>query len=363
MASGFMTRVMQAALVTGRHRIELREFPEPAPAPGKAVVQIAYCGICGTDVHAFASGSAYNPAICGHEWCGTVSAAGSDVEVREGDRVAIGIAGACGRCKSCARGDADHCESAFAGLVGRGPLAAPHGGFAPAIAIDASRLYPVSDDIDDAQAAMLEPATIALHAVRRTNIRLGDTVVIVGGGPIGLLVLQCARAAGAGTLVLLEPQRTRRNRGDGLGASFSIDPVAEDAVQRVRDLTAGLGADVVFECAGVPSTIDMAVQLARRGGAVSLVGVPDAPARIDGAAWLVKEIKLTTSLGYRRDEFALTQGLVVDGRLRLTPLHTSTVGLQDMPAAFQSLSRATGEMKILVDPRLTEAVMAAPSVS
>ncbi len=345
---------MEVALVTGRHRIELQEFPEPVAAPGKAVVQIAYCGICGTDVHAYQSGAPYNPAICGHEWCGTVSAAGAGVEVREGDRVAIGIAGACGRCPSCRRGDAGHCDVAFAGLVGRGPLAAGHGGFAPAIAIDAARLYEVHRRIDDVQAALLEPATIALHAVRRTGIRLGDAVVVIGGGPIGLLVLQCARAAGAGSILLLEPQPGRRALGDALGASLSIDPTAEDAVQRVTDHTGGAGADVVFECAGVPATIDLAVQLACRGGTVSLVGVPNAPSSINGAAWLIKEIRLTSSLGYLREEFALTQGLVVDERLQLNRLHTSTVGLYGIAAAFDSLSQANDDMKILVNPRRLE---------
>lgn len=341
---------MKAGIVTGRQRLELREFPEPQPEPGKAVVQIAYCGICGTDLHAYQSGEPYNPAICGHEWCGTVSAAGADVAPREGDRVAIGIAGACGRCPSCQRGDHAHCESAFAGLIGTGPLAAPHGGFASAIAIDAARLYPVWDAIDDVHAAMLEPATIALHAVRRTPIRLGDCVVVIGAGPIGLLVAQCARVAGAGALIVIEPQPARRGLARSLGADLVIDPGAEDSAERIAAFSGRTGADVVFECAGIPATIDTAVTLCRRGGAVSLVGVPNAPSTIHGAAWLVKEINLTASLGYQREEFDLTQALVADGRLRLPPLHSATVGLDGLAAAFDALSSDPTEVKILVDP-------------
>jgi (R,R)-butanediol dehydrogenase/meso-butanediol dehydrogenase/diacetyl reductase len=342
---------VQAGLVRGRQRIELEEFPEPQPAPGKAVVQVAYCGICGTDVHAYRSGAPYNPAICGHEWCGTVSAVPAGLDLKEGDRVAIGIAPPCGACRTCRHGDGAHCETAFAGMIGAGPLAAPHGGFASAIAIEAARLYAVDDGIDDVQAALLEPATIALHAVRRTPIRLGDQVVVLGAGPIGLLVLQCARAAGAGSVVLVEPQPSRRRLGEALGANVTVDPAAEDAAERIRDLTGGLGADVVFECAGVPATIEAAVQLARRGGAVSLVGVPDAPSTIHGAGWLVREIRLVTSLGYQREEFALTQALVRDGRLALLPLHSATVGLSGMSEAFDRLSGSPDEVKILVDPR------------
>ncbi len=342
---------MQAALVTGKATIDLVEFPAPEPSAGKAVVDIAYCGICGTDLHAFQSGAPYNPAICGHEWSGTVSAAPSDVAVREGDRVAIGIAGACGTCASCRRGDAGHCETAFAGLIGAGPLAAPHGGFAPAIAIDASRLYPINDGIDFARAALLEPATIALHAVRRTPIRLGDVVVVIGGGPIGLLVAQCARAAGAGEVMLVEPQSRRRILGGDLACSLLVDPSQEDTAERLRTATGRAGADVVFECAGIPETVETAVSLCRRGGVVSLVGVPDAPSTINTAAWLVQEVRLTTSLGYLREEFELCQGLVEDGRLRLEPLHTSTVGLGEISAAFTRLASDPQEVKILVDPK------------
>jgi (R,R)-butanediol dehydrogenase/meso-butanediol dehydrogenase/diacetyl reductase len=342
---------MQVGLVTGHQRVELKEFPDPQPEAGKAVVQIAYCGICGTDVHAYQSGEPYNPAICGHEWSGTVSAVGRDTHgVKEGDRVAIGIAGPCGHCATCGRGDYEHCETAFAGLIGAGPMAAPHGGFASAIAMDASRLYPVAPGLDDVQAALLEPATIALHAVRRTPIRLGDVVAVIGAGPIGLLVLQCARAAGAGCIVLIEPQASRRALGGTLGADLLVDPSREDAASRIQEFTGMTGADVVFECAGVPATIGGAVALARRGGVVSLVGVPNAPATIDGADWLIREVRLVSSLGYRRDEFTLTQNLVADGRLQLLPLHTATVGLDQMADAFQRLCQAPEEVKILVDP-------------
>jgi 2-desacetyl-2-hydroxyethyl bacteriochlorophyllide A dehydrogenase len=343
---------MQAGLVTGKGRLELVEFPDPVPEPGKAVVDIAFCGICGTDLHAYQSGAPYNPAICGHEWSGTVSATGKGAAVKEGDRVAIGIAGACGQCTTCRRGDAEHCEMAFAGMIGVGPLAAPHGGFASAIAIDASRLYPVSDAIGDAQAAMLEPATIALHAVRRTPIRLGDVVAVIGGGPIGLLVGQCARAAGAGLTVLIEPQPVRREFGTGLGFDAVIDPGATDPAAAIAEASGRAGADVVFECAGIAETVETAVSLARRGGVVSLVGVPNAPSTINAAGWLIKEIQLTTSLGYLREEFELTQGLVTDGRLKLDALHTSTVSLADTADAFARLATSPEEVKVLVDPRL-----------
>ena len=344
---------MQVGLVTGHRRVELVEMPEPEPEQDKAVVQIDYCGICGTDVHAYISGEPYNPAICGHEWTGRVSAAGPGAtNVKEGDRVAIGIASACGQCPTCLRGDASHCETAFAGAIGVGPLAAPHGGFASAIAFESHRLYQVDSALSEADAAMLEPATVALHAVRRTDIRLGDSAVIVGAGPIGLLVLQAARAAGAGHTVLVEPEPERRRLGGLLGADTLIDPAAEDAREAIQARLGRSGADVVFECAGIPRTIQDAVNLVRRGGVVSLVGLANLPAEINPGSWIIKEVRLAASLAYLHEEFEMAMGLVADGRIRCGPLHTGTVSLDGLGGAFDKLADHPADIKILLDPRL-----------
>ncbi len=342
---------MHAALVTGKRQITLRELPEPEPSAGKAVVEIAYCGICGTDLHAWASGAPYNPAICGHEWSGTVAKRGSGVaHVKEGDRVTIGIASACGQCAECRSGRGTYCGTAFLGVLGIGPMAAAHGGFARAIAIDASRLVGVRAGISDQAAAMLEPATVALHAVRRTPLRLGDSCVVLGAGPIGLLTQQCARAAGAGAIVVVEPHPVRREKAKQLGATAVVDPKSEDVAARVKEVLGPFGADVVFECAGIPQTIDQSASLAKRGGVVSLVGLANVPATITPGTWLVNEIRFVASLAYLNEEFDLTMGLVQDGRLQLGPLHTKTVGIGEMDAAFALLHDDPAEIKILVRP-------------
>jgi (R,R)-butanediol dehydrogenase/meso-butanediol dehydrogenase/diacetyl reductase len=343
---------MRAGLVVGREQIEFREFPDPAPMPDKAVVQISYCGICGTDLHAFAEGGFYPPAICGHEWAGTISAVGAGVEhLREGDRVGIGIAPACGRCRECRSGDAAHCGVALMGMLGMGPLAAPHGGFASAIGIEAARLYPLHPKVSDLEAAMLEPATVAIHALRRTPLRLGDIAVVLGAGPIGLLVLQSAFISGAGCVVVVEPEPKRAKLAASLGATLVIDPAAEDFDAKLREVCGPLGADVVFECAGIPATIDQSVGLAKRGGMVSLVGLANAPAQIAPGAWLAREVRLVASLGYLHEEFDIAMQLVADGRLQLEPLHTQTVGLDEMEPAFRRLLAGDGAVKILVDPQ------------
>ncbi len=343
---------MRAGLVTGKEAIELIEFAAPVCEPGKVVVDIIYCGICGTDLHAWLSGEPYNPAICGHEWVGHATEVHKSVTTcKEGDRVAIGGRNACGACATCLSGDAQHCEVAFAAICGLGPMAAPHGGFAPQIAIDGSRLYGVDSRLSDEQASLIEPTAIAVHALRRTKIRLGDSVVVIGGGPIGLLVMQCARAAGAGTCVLLEPQPSRRKLATLTGADLVLDPTAPDATERLYEQVGTGGADVVFECAGIPATINQAVTLARRGGTVSLVGVANGMAEIQAAQWLVKEIELTASIAALREEFIVAQSMIADGRIQVAPLHTATVRLADMADAFAGLARNPEQVKVLVDPR------------
>ncbi|MDA1075633.1 MAG: zinc-binding dehydrogenase, partial [Proteobacteria bacterium] len=245
-----------------------------------------------------------------------------------------------------------HCESAFFGAIGVGPLAADHGGFASAIAFDARRLYLVAAGLSDVQAAILEPVTVAVHAVRRTPLRLGDSVVVIGAGPIGLLVMQAARAAGACHVSVIEPAPARRQMAADLGADLLIDPTVEDAGQLINASLNQQGADVVFECAGIPATIQQAVNLVRRGGAVSLVGVPDRAAEIEAAGWLVKEVNLSASIAYLHEEFQISQDLVCDGRIDCQTLHTATVGLAGLSAAFDRLASEPQQVKILVDPSL-----------
>jgi (R,R)-butanediol dehydrogenase/meso-butanediol dehydrogenase/diacetyl reductase len=343
---------VRVGLITGKQEFTLREFPTPSPEPGKAVVEISCCGICGTDVHAYMHGGPYTPAICGHEWAGTVSACGAGVEgVSEGDRVAIGIAPACGACALCLSGAPSQCMAVLTSMLGLDPMAPLHGGFAPAIAVSAARLYRLRAEIGDVEAALLEPATVVTHALRRTPIRVGESVVVLGAGPIGLLALQLVRAAGAGSVVVIEPEHSRAALARSLGATEVLAPDLEDLEERIRTRCGPAGPDLVLECAGVPSTIQRSVDLVRRGGRVALVGLASSPATIEPGSWLVKEVTLTASLGYTHEEFEATQELAADGRLRLAPLVTDTVGLDGLEEALQRLMRPSGQVKILVDPR------------
>jgi (R,R)-butanediol dehydrogenase / meso-butanediol dehydrogenase / diacetyl reductase len=342
---------VQAGLLRGLRTLDLVEVPEPEARPQTAVVDIGLCGICGTDLHAYLDGHPYPPALCGHEWGGTVRDVGSGVpDLKRGDRVVVGMAPPCGTCRLCRKGAPAWCETAFFGLSGHDPLAPPHGGYAQRIALDAARLIRVVAPLDDAELAVIEPATVALHGVRRAPLRLGDAVVVVGGGPIGLLALQLARIAGAGFAMLVEPDAGRRALGQELGADVVVSPA--DALDAIRDHTGGLGGDLVFECAGRRGTVQTAVDLCRRGGAMTLIGLASGDAVISPTTWLSKEVTVVTSLAYTHDEFAITVELVASGRLRVADIVTKTVGLSDLADAFAELvDDPSSAVKVLVDPR------------
>ena len=350
---------MHAGLIVGKGELELREFPTPVPAPTGVVIDIALCGICGTDVHAFQSGRPYNPAICGHEWTGTVSAVGSAVAassgsaaLTEGDRVVVAIAPACGACAACRAGHAERCLVAFMSALGRDALAPPHGGFAPQIAVAASRVVRAHPELTDVQAAQVEPATVAFHAVRASALLLGDVAVVQGAGPIGLSTLQWVRAAGASRVIVVEPNVRRRSLATSLGAHEAVEPGAA-ASELVLERTHGLGADIVYECVGRATAIQTAVDLARRGGSMCLIGLADGEASISPAAWLIKEIVVTSSLAYFHEEFEMVMAMIADGRVDVEPLHTGTVGLDGLSAALADLASGQSlQTKVLVDPRV-----------
>ena len=346
---------MRAALITGKETVDLREFPDPTPAPRGVVVDVAFCGICGTDIHAFQSGRAYNPAICGHEWSGVISAIGREVtSLSEGDRVIVAAAPACGQCTACNRGQASRCEVAFLSALGRDASAPPHGGFAPQIAVATNRVVRTHPGLSDEAAAQVEPATVAFHAVRTSALRLGDIAVIQGGGPIGLGTMQWVRAAGAGVVIVVEPNVQRRDLALALGAHHAVEPGAA-AKQLIDELTHGLGADIVYECVGRPFAVQSAVDMARRGGAMCLIGLAEGDAPISPGVWLVKEIAVTSSLAYLHEEFEMAMGMIADGRVAVEPLHTSTVSLAGFAAALADLATGTSDQtKVLVNPNWSQ---------
>jgi (R,R)-butanediol dehydrogenase/meso-butanediol dehydrogenase/diacetyl reductase len=340
-----------AGLITGKETVEFLTFPDERPAAGCVTVEVTLCGICGTDIASFRTGHLHSPAVCGHEWVGVISDLARDVQgLRAGDRVVVGVPPACGACAECRSGLAEYCHTVSYVARGRSALAPQHGGFAPSVTVEAGRVIPAHPGLSDEQAALVEPATVAFHGVRRSRITPGDTVVVQGAGPIGLFAAQFARAAGAGVVIVVEPGTRRRDLALTLGASVAAAP--DEAADLVATLTRGVGADVVIECSGLPGLLQTAVDLARTGGTVGLLSFLAEPTTIDAARWLAREITVTASNAFTHDDFRRSMTMLADGRVRATPLHTRTVPLHDLENTLRTLAGGGhDDVKVLVDPR------------
>ncbi|MDP7066498.1 MAG: zinc-binding dehydrogenase [Acidimicrobiales bacterium] len=340
---------MRAGLVTGKGQFELIEKEDPTPEADEVVVAIQRCGICGSDVHAYVEGWKYAPSVCGHEWVGMVAACGRDVvNVEEGDRVTGALAPGCGRCLECRNDLSQYCRTAWSDYSG--PTGPTSGGFAPFLCLKAERVIGIPEDIDTDDAALIEPSAVAFHAVRRSQLQVGDVVCVVGCGPIGLLTAQVAKAAGAGVVIAVEPDENRRNLALATGTDIAVSP-GEDLHATLDELTQGLRADLAFDCAGIPQTMQQSVDMVRRGGSVCLVGVTGEEARINPIRWIGKEITLNTSMVFTLDEMKATANMIQDGRLSVAPLRDGIVDLDALGATIDDLAeRRVDAVKILVDP-------------
>mgnify|MGYP006280490139 CR=1 FL=1 len=342
---------MRAGIITGERRLEFLDFADEGPQAGAVRIDISLCGICGTEVASYRNGIPHSASVCGHEWVGVVSELGAGVTSREvGERVVIAVAPACGSCAECIAGLGDYCRVVNAMARGKDPLAPMHGGFASSVCVAADRVVVAHPELSDEQAAVVEPAAVAFHGVRRSGIELGDLVLVQGAGPIGLLAAQCARAAGAGRVIIVEPSTFRREVAHDLGVDIAVEP--SQAQEVVMDLSNGRGADVVIESAGAAPLLQVAIDSARQGGTVMLLSYISGQTPVNAARIMAKEVTIRSAVAYSHDDFARTMSLIVDGRIRIEPLHTRTVGLGGLSSALDDLADArTSDIKILVDPR------------
>lgn len=346
-----MTVKVRSATVSAPRRLNIAESEATEPTGGQVAIRIRYCGVCGTDVHGFETPEMLPPAVFGHEWMGEVIAVGTAVDtVRPGDRVVAAVGPACGRCPMCRAGWAEHCDTVFAEANGVSPDAPPHGGFATHITVSERRVMRVLDGLTDEQAAVVEPTAVTFHAVKRTAPRLGSVVVVQGAGPIGLLTAQHARSAGAGRTLIVEPVAARRDAAAALGFDDVFEP-GDEFAGGVNEATAGLGADVLFECTGVASLLQPSAELVRRGGTLSLLGYPITESSVSYGDWQSRELRVLGSLAYTHADFLGAMRAIASRAVDVDLLITSTVGLAGLPDVLTDLgSGGTTQTKVLVDP-------------
>lgn len=337
---------MRAAVLQKDGRFAVEEVERAAPSGRQAVLRVKYCGICGSDLHAVRAGSLEPGAILGHEITGEIVELGPEVEGFEvGDRVTTLSALPCDACAPCREGRYRACEGGWRVF---GYADAP-GGYAEELITHASVLEKVPESMSDETAAFNEPSIVGLHAVRASRMRLGDRTVVIGAGPIGLLVLQSILLANDAPVYVVEPSAGRRAMALELGATEALDPFRDDVAVAIRERTM-VGADVVFECAGAKGTLQQAIDLVRPGGQVMVPGVNMEPDEIQPGTLLMKECEIRGSLG-GGDLFRAALDYLAGGQIQVESMVSRVIGLEEVDEMFQSLGTAENDaIKVLVAP-------------
>ena len=286
---------MKSAVFYGKHDLRVEEHEMPKVGPKDVLIQVKACGVCGTDVHIYegdkGAAEVTPPTILGHEFSGVIAEVGSEVtNYKAGDRVCIDPNCYCGACEPCRNGVVHYCEH----MIGYGTTV--NGGFAEYCAVNERQVYKLGDNTSFEQGAMTEPVACCLHGMDMCEIRPGHLVVVIGGGMIGLLMLQLSRLAGAAKVALLEPVESKREVGKKLGADICIDPIHEDVKARLKE-EGMTWVNTVIECVGRPSTIEQAIDIAGNKAVVMMFGLtkPDETISVKPFEIFRKELVLKAS--------------------------------------------------------------------
>jgi 2-desacetyl-2-hydroxyethyl bacteriochlorophyllide A dehydrogenase len=323
--------------------MEIQDAPDPEPGPGEVVIATRASAVCGSDLHGFreASPRRIPPLVMGHETVGVVDATGEGVDPAfAGRRVVLKPIVACGECDDCRAGDVNRC--ARGRLVGR-DLA---GGFAERFAVPAACAIPIPPDLPDDLAVLTEPLANAVHVAGR-NVRTGDRVLVIGAGPIGVLMTRAALIAGAADVHVTDPVAERRRLAEAQGATALP---GDDPVSEARAATGGRGPDVVIDAAGFEPTWALGLEAVRTGGRIAEVGLGAASGRLDYFAVLGKEVTITGSYAWTDDDFARALELLVAGELDASGW-ISRMPLSQGQRAFEELTSpgGGGRFKIVLE--------------
>jgi 2-desacetyl-2-hydroxyethyl bacteriochlorophyllide A dehydrogenase len=334
---------MKAVVFHGPNRFAVEERPVPEVGELDVLVSVHACGICGTDIHVLHGEHIVKfPVIPGHEFSGEIVQTGSGVvNVKVGDRVTIDPNIVDHTCRYCRRGEINLCENLTA--VGLNY----DGGFAEYCNVPAVQSYKVPDSLSLDEAAMTEPLACCVHGIDRAGIVPGDSVVVLGAGSIGLMMVQLARICGAGHIIVSEPDEAKRHLAARLGADVQLNPLSQDVSADVTQIT-GVGADVVIESAGRLETAELAPKLARRGGTVLLFGVvsPDKLAKISPYEIFFRELSIRGSF-VNPFTHARAIELLTSRQVELMPLVTHRFSLDDAVRALEA-APSPDAMKVLL---------------
>jgi len=337
---------MKAAVMRGVGNIAMEDYPDHITGPDRIKVKIAYCGLCGTDPEnlegrfGLVPPEAYQqPRILGHEASGTIAEIGKNIKgYQVGQRVAMNFRSACGACYYCRNGMEHFCRSAEGAS----------GSFAEYAVYPESAVYPLTDDISLEVGSLLEPVSVAVHAIDQAKVRTGSSVIICGGGPIGLLCLQMAIHAGAARTLLSEPIEMKRTLAKKFGADVVVDPFKEDIIEAGKKLTDGRGFDVVIDASGNIKAAKQCIYLADNRGTILWAAVYGKDVEIGVPPFLMYARELTITSTFV-SPYSFPRALAMLTKLELKSLITDIVPLKDIKKAFE-LHKAGKSIKILIKP-------------
>jgi L-iditol 2-dehydrogenase len=338
---------MKGIYLTGPNRFSLQELNDPVPGKNDVLVKVLIAGICGSDVHLLRGRNPFAgyPLVPGHEYMGEVLQAPKNSGFRKGDRVTVFPETACGKCPACKEGRLIHCpEFKFVGVR------LPGGCFCERLAVPSERVLKLPKTMTNEEGAMVEPTAVAVHAVQRGGVKKGDKVVVIGGGTIGLLTAQAARALGASKVVVSEPIAERRRIAQVLGFRLIFNPMEHDLLAYVKD-ELGL-ADVVLDVVGFKKTLEDSEAMLRPDGTLVLVALP----HIEGLGVpyqpiFAKELRVIGSRTYFMKDFPLAIKLLQSKKIKVKPMISEVIPLARFPEAIEHLEREPEKyVKVLVQP-------------
>jgi L-iditol 2-dehydrogenase len=341
---------MKALVLEEYNHLVLQEIPPPHPAAGELLIQVAACGICGSDVHGYdgSSGRRIPPVVMGHEAAGTVAAIGRSVtRFAPGDRVTFDSTVFCGECPFCLRGEINLCDRRQVLGVSCGEYRRA-GAFAEFVTVPERIAHRLPASLSFAEAAMLEPTAVALHAVAVSEARQGATALVIGAGMIGLLTLQAARAAGCSRIFIADVDATRLELARRLGATDVLHLSGPDLVREILAQTDGV--DVIYEAVGRQETVDTAVASVRKGGTVVLIGNIAPLVTIPLQAVVSRQLRLQGTAASAGD-YPQAIDLIARGVIQVKPLITAVAPLEEGPRWFDRLhAHEPNLMKIVLTP-------------
>ena len=337
---------MKAVVYHGGTEVQYEDLAKPVPGPDEVLIKVAYAGVCGSDITIYTGKHkrVTPPITFGHEVSGEIVQLGEGVtDLRVGDQVVVEPLVPCGKCYACQSGSYNVCRN----LRHLG-IDIP-GMFAEYVIARAERAYRLPEGLSIKDAALVEPTSVGVHAVRRAGVRLDNRVVVLGGGPIGLLCAQVARVASSAPVDIVEMSDWRLELARKLGFD-PVDAKKSDTLQEVLKRTGGKGADVVIDTAGVAATAQLLPLLARIHGTVAMVAMPKEPVPVDFTAFDLKEVGFVSSRAYMRPDYETAINLLAAGKVDAKAMVSHVMPLGEWHEALDLAKKGDASMKILLQP-------------